>query len=748
MTGRLRGALLVLAAPLLALVVALLVSSVVLLANGNSPVTTFVTMLENGTTPASLVVIVNGAVPYYLSAVAVAVGFRMGLFNIGVQGQYSLAALLAAAAGAAVALPSVLHIPFVLLVAMATGAAWAGIAGALRVWRGVSEVISTIMLNTIAVGLGAYLLTTYFAERVEGSLNVATRPLPDSARFPALDAPVGAVLGAFGAELPPGRGLYGFLVVAVVVGVAYWLLVDRTRFGFDLRATGLSPTAALASGVDARRMTLAAMLLSGALAGLVGMPYLLSESGRYSLDFPPGLGFAGIGIALLGRNHPVGMAFAAVLFAFLDRSSAPLQLQGIPPEIAVIMQGTIVLAVVVAYEVVRRALVLVLLLSVARVVTGSPDLTSSGTASAALRLAVPIGLAGLGALYAERAGVVNIGLEGMLILGTWFGAYAGWLYGPWAGVALGVLGGALGGLLHAVATVGFGVDHIVSGVAINILGGGVARYLSVVSYDGTQGGGPTQSPPVSGSIGTVSLPVLSSGPDLLGRLEAQRWFLVSDVAGLARGLTAGVSLLTLVAVALVPLTLFLLWRTPFGLRLRSVGEAPVAAESLGVPVYRLKYVAVTLSGAFAGLGGAYLVTVSANFYREGQTAGRGFIGIAALIFGNWRPGGLAGGAALFGFADALQLRSAAAVHALLLFVALLLALVAVVLLVRRRAGQAVGAAAAAAAVGIWWATTETIPSQLVGFTPHLTTLIVLAVAAQRLRPPAAVGRPYRRGQQE
>ena len=353
--SRLRSAGLLGAAPLLAVGVALLVSSLVLLANGNSPVTTFATMIENGTQPSSIVVIVNNAVPYYLSAVAVAVGFRMGLFNIGVQGQYSLAALIAAAAGAAVSLPAPLHVLFVLVVAMATGAAWAGVAGVLRVTRGVSEVISTIMLNTIAVGLGAYLLTTYFAERVEGSLNVATRELPASARFPALDVPAGAVLGLFGAEMPPGRGLYGFLLVAVVVGVFYAVLVGRTRFGFALRATGLSPSAALASGIDAKRMTLATMLLSGALAGLVGMPYLLSESGRYSLDFPPGLGFAGIGIALLGRSSPVGMALAALLFAFLDRSSAPLQLEGIPAEIAVIMQGTIVLSVVVAYEVVRRA---------------------------------------------------------------------------------------------------------------------------------------------------------------------------------------------------------------------------------------------------------------------------------------------------------------------------------------------------------------------------------------------------------
>ena len=123
-------------------------------------------------------------------------------------------------------------------------------------------------------------------------------------------------------------------------------------------------------------------------------------------------------------------------------------------------------------------------LAFVRAVTGANDLTSSGTFGAALRLAVPIGLAALGGLYAERAGVVNIGLEGMMILGTWFGAWAGWQWGPWAGVVAGIIGGALGGGLHALATVTFGVDHIVSGVAINILGLGITRYLATARVHG------------------------------------------------------------------------------------------------------------------------------------------------------------------------------------------------------------------------------------------------------------------------
>jgi len=392
------------------------------------------------------------------------------------------------------------------------------------------------------------------------------------------------------------------------------------------------------------------------------------------------------------------------------------------------------------------ALGLLLLLSLVRVISGADDITSSGTVGAALRLAVPIGLAGLGGLWAERSGVVNIGLEGMLILGTWFGAYAGYSYGPWVGIAAGVLAGALGGLLHALATVTFGVDHVVSGVAINLLGAGIAQYLSTVAYgDGAiPGAGPTQSAIVD-PVPLVSLPVLSSGPDLLGRLERTHLPVLGDLAGVLRGLTADVSVLTLLAVLLVPISFAVLWHTAFGLRLRSVGENPVAAESLGVPVYRLKYIAVVISGALAGLGGAALVTGS--IYREGQTAGRGFIGLAAVIFGNWRPGGLAAGAALFGYADALQLRAGSAVRALLLLVALLLVVVAVRQALRRRIPLAVAGLVLGLAFLLWYLAVDTVPSQLVGFTPHLVTLLVLAVASQRLRPPAADGQPYRRGQQ-
>ena len=388
---------------------------------------------------------------------------------------------------------------------------------------------------------------------------------------------------------------------------------------------------------------------------------------------------------------------------------------------------------------------LLIVISMVRVISGENGLTASAVFATTLILAVPIGLAALGGLFSERAGVVNIGLEGMMIMGTWGAGFAGWHWG-WVGAVVGgVLFGAVGGLLHAVTTVTFGVDHVVSGVAINILAAGVVRFLSELLYTEGTGGGPTQSPSVSSDPPEVSLPILSSGPDLLGSLEQQHWFLVSDAAGLLRGLTSGVSILTLLAILLVPVSYFVLWRTAFGLRLRSCGENPVAADSLGVPVYRFKYIAVIISGALAGLGGVFLVDF-ADIYREGQTGGRGFIGLAALIFGNWRPGGLAMGAVLFGYSDALLLRAQSAIIALFLLLAILLFGVAIFQAVRRKFVRAGLAAGFGALSLVLFLAIDELDRGLVSFTPHLTTLLVLSLASQRLRMPKADGVVYRRGE--
>lgn len=448
-------------------------------------------------------------------------------------------------------------------------------------------------------------------------------------------------------------------------------------------------------------------------------------------------------------------------------------------------------------------IIFVLVLTAAEQITGQSRLTASNTWSSALKLTIPIALAGLGGLWSERAGIVNIGLEGMMILGTFMGAWGCIEFGPWQGVILGVVGGALGGIVHAIATVGFGVDHIVSGVAINILAAGITQFLNFDWFNSTNQSprlpdvvpevrvpglhdligarltGPSLlvwlaivvavivavalfvHPSARGRTGTAAVAVAWVRPVLFGLLallavlvvidlapylDEQERFGVSELGRIIQGLTDEVSIIVVLGVLAFPLTALILWHTKFGLRLRSVGEDPVAAESLGVNVYLMKVVATTVSGGLAGLGGVSLVYLFANQYRAGQTNGRGYIGLAAMIFGNWRPAGLALGAGLFGFTDTLSLLSGEATHALLLVVAIGSLVLLVRALITRRWMSSLLVALAGGGVYVWYRMIDEMPNEIVVFLPHLTTLLVLTFASQRLRPPAADGQPYRRGQ--
>lgn len=335
-------------AGLSALVVALCLSAIALLLIGHNPITAYREVFNYGNHPGQIISVVNAAVPLYIAALAVAIGFKMNLFNIGVEGQYLLAGLFAASAGSAVHLPwGPLQILFILLVAMATGAAWAGVAGVLKVTRGVHEVISTIMLNTIAVGISAYLFLEHFAQPTSATnLTTQTPFLPENAAMPAIVHS--------SAKIP--EPLTSFVFIAAFLGAVFYVVVWKTKFGYNLRASGMNFEAARVSGIDPRAMVVKTMLLSGAIAGLIGMPQILSFTHAYTLDFQTGLGFTGIAVALVGRNNPLGAAFAALLFGYLQVSAQILDFNGVPKEIYLIMEGVIILSVVVAYELARRAL--------------------------------------------------------------------------------------------------------------------------------------------------------------------------------------------------------------------------------------------------------------------------------------------------------------------------------------------------------------------------------------------------------
>jgi simple sugar transport system permease protein len=391
------------------------------------------------------------------------------------------------------------------------------------------------------------------------------------------------------------------------------------------------------------------------------------------------------------------------------------------------------------------ALGVLVAVSAVRIVTGADEIDSRGSLQAAIIATCPILMAAVGGLWSERAGVVNIGLEGQMILGTWGAGYFTYYYGPWQGILGAALLGAVGGLIHAVATISFGVDHIVSGVAINIIGLGAAKFLAEAYFadlNSERGTGGVKQLVGLERPPSFTVPGLSQWSS---DLAAKHWFVVSDLAAAVAALTTGMSWVTVLVFALVVVSALVLWRTTFGLRLRSCGENPQAAESLGVNVVRHKYVAVLVSGALAGIGGGYLALVASSGFVTGQTNGRGYIGLAAMIFGNWRPTGILAGAGMFGYTDSLPLRATSTIHALLLLVAIGLFAFAVLRLVRGRRVSAVVLAVFGGLFLLWFLLTDEVPRDFTSMTPYIATLLVLAFASQRLRMPAADGQVYRKG---
>ncbi len=317
-------------------------------------------------------------------------------------------------------------------------------------------------------------------------------------------------------------------------------------------------------------------------------------------------------------------------------------------------------------------------------------LLSLALIASAIRVTMPILLASLGAVYSERGGVINIALEGIMIVGTFFGPLGAYVVAerfpgaaqtipdlaPLIGLLTAIAAGVLFATIHAVVTITFRVDQIISGVALNLLAVGLARFLNILFF-----GVATQSPGVRGFT-PIDLPVLKDLPAL-------------------RPIATGISPLILVALLVVLASHWILLRTRFGMRLRAVGEYPLAADTLGINVSVMRYAGVLISGGLAGMAGAYLAIEQAHLYFEGMTQGRGFIALAAMIFGNWWPLGALGASVLFGYFDALSLR-----------------------VVRLP-----------------------VPYQFINVLPYFVTILVLAGFMRRAQPPAADGIPYTKGEE-
>ncbi len=295
--------------------------------------------------------------------------------------------------------------------------------------------------------------------------------------------------------------------------------------------------------------------------------------------------------------------------------------------------------------------------------------------SSMLRLSTPLILAALGGMYSERGGVINIALEGIMLAGAFTAASVTvFAQNPWVGLAAAAGAGVLVSLIHAVASIEFKADQVVVGTAINILFLGVPALLSGALFEST------------GS--TPQLPLNQTLPDWHIPLINQVRFLKEF---------SGHKPLVYLALALVPISYYVLFRTRFGLRLRAVGENPEAADTAGISVARMRYAGVLLSGLLAGMGGAYLSIGQNSLFTRNMTAGRGFIALAALIFGKWHPVGAFFACLLFGFADAVAIRMQGRVE---------------------------------------------VPVQFINIIPYVLTLIVLAGFIGRATPPRAIGTPY------
>jgi simple sugar transport system permease protein len=298
--------------------------------------------------------LVSISIPLYLSGLAVAFALRGGVFNIGVEGQYYIGGLVGALAGIYLHLPQPLHLVVVVLAAMAGGALWAAIPAVLKITRGIHEVITTIMLNNIGFALVNYLVNGPLSALQGGrSLEPQTLPVQETARFFKLNG----LFNVLGLGIPDYVYLDLSLVVAVVMGVVVWLVLFRLRHGFEVRSIGTAIEVSRYAGVRVPRVQLFTFLASGALAGLVGLQEIFAIRGVYTFQIASGLGFDGIPIALIGQNSPLGVAFSAVLFAFLKQAGYGMQLYtAVPNAVIYVITGLMVIMIVVVNELVGRYL--------------------------------------------------------------------------------------------------------------------------------------------------------------------------------------------------------------------------------------------------------------------------------------------------------------------------------------------------------------------------------------------------------
>ncbi len=625
-------------APFIAAVAALILGTMMILLLGANPFTAFQALITgafgSGNSISDTVV---KATPLLFVGVGICISFRGAMINIGAEGQMVVGGLAAAAAALSLgSWSSWLAIPICLILGFLAGAVWGAIPGALRAYFRVNEILTTVMMNQIAIQLMNYFLGGPMMDPVQilkGSF------IPQTARLPlSTDLP----------RLPPTRPSHWdtHRVAACHRGLGLPLENDRRISGFVLWvSTRMRPGR---REINVKLNGVVAMVLSGAMAGLGGATQLLGVyHGMFtdgsSLAFTGNAGFNGIVVALFGQLHPLGTISAALLFGGLIVGANSMQRAvQIPTTMITALNGILVIFVVSSEYVQKRSSERRQIIKVRSLSNGKFDpcrgcllvierlLTLPvlmGVLTSGISLATPYLYAATGEVFGQVSGVLNLGVEGIMLMGAYSGFYVTFITGdPWLGLIAAIAVGASMGLLMAFVSVTLHAQQGVTGIGLYIFGGGMSALL----FDKTLG--TVQS--VQG-FSNFPLPLLSEIP-VAGKILFNH-----------NVLTYGAFLSVLVA-------WFVLQKTTWGLAIKTVGQNPSAADSLGINVARVRYITVTLGGAFSGVAGASLSIALLNVFQQNMTAGMGFIAVALVYFGGWRPAGVLVGSLLFSMVNALQ----------------------------------------------------------------------------------------------
>ena len=777
------------------------------------------------------------SLPLVLTGLSVAIAFRVGAFNIGGQGQMILGGVWAGI-WAAYLVPEtpflqflntpILIIPSTILVGIFAGAIWGGIPGALKAYTGAHEVITTILMNFVAIEFAFFLVGSNTAPFVDQTLGGdaygQTGPIAGSARIDPINSSINTFLS----------WTILFVILAVIV---MYFVIWRTNLGYKIRAVGFSNTAALAAGMDSKKLTVIAMLIAGGLSGLAGAIGVIGiPPYRYIFRSEGTAGFDGIAVALIGQNNPLPILFVAIFFGFLAQGMDNLDIKtNIPSELIVTLQSVVILFVAapliargiynkfkqikdidelrtkwstynreqyakILLYLIPLILILVLILfpriiieplSIIMVILGEilgltvvlsqliiatmpmtalfvllmpiiyvssklsqsrdksqgiiskrsliyvvviifalvegfilsmfvisnatgihadfltfhydvlREIISTLTLKGMLRLGFPIMFAALGATFNERAGVINIGLEGILLFSAWGAAFFTFASGdPFIGIIGGIFFGLILGTIHAIFSISLKAEQIVTGVAINLLALGLTDLLTFIVWN-QRGASP--------SLTKLPKFLLSDIPiigDFIDSLQFRNFYgeLVFGDIDIMRlipdplAIINNQSVLLLLGFLLIPFCHYLLFHTKYGLRLRVIGEEPNTAATAGIPVRRYQYFAVLFSAVLASLGGVFLSIGDQSKFVSMMSGGKGFVGLAAMIFGKWTVIGSVLSSLFFGYFFSLS--------------------IPIKLLI------------------------PTISSDIFDVAPLIIAILTLAGAIGRARPPKSIGKPY------